>query len=68
MALPVLDRLPLEGHETVLDAGCGSGRVTAALLERLPRGAVVATDAAPSMIAQARERFAPSRACRCSTP
>ena len=58
MALPVLDRLPLEGHETVLDAGCGSGRVTAALLERLPRGAVVATDAAPSMIGQARERFA----------
>ncbi|HEU0024220.1 MAG TPA: methyltransferase domain-containing protein [Thermoleophilaceae bacterium] len=57
MALPVLDRLPLQGHETVLDAGCGSGRVTALLLERLPRGAVVATDAAPSMIEQARERF-----------
>ena len=58
MALPVLDRLPLTGDETVLDAGCGSGRVTAVLLERLPRGAVVATDAAPSMIDQARERFA----------
>ena len=58
MARPVLDRLPLSGHETVLDAGCGSGRVTAVLLERLPRGAVVATDAAPSMIEQARERFA----------
>ena len=24
----VLDRLPLGGDETVLDAGCGSGRVT----------------------------------------
>ena len=58
MARPVLDRLPLSGDETVLDAGCGSGRVTAVLLERLPRGAVVATDAAPSMIEQARERFA----------
>ena len=57
MALPVLDRLPLTGGETVLDAGCGSGRVTAVLLERLPRGAVVAADAAPSMIDQARERF-----------
>ncbi len=58
MALPVLDRLPLSGHETVLDAGCGSGRVTAVLLERVPQGAVVAADAAPSMVDQALERFA----------
>ena len=33
----VLDRLPLEGHERVLDAGCGSGRVTEQLLDRLRR-------------------------------
>jgi trans-aconitate 2-methyltransferase len=57
MARAVLERLPLAGHETVLDAGCGSGRVTALLLERLPRGAVVAADAAPSMVEQARERL-----------
>lgn len=50
----VLDRLPLTGDETVLDAGCGSGRVTRMLLERLPRGRVVAVDAAPSMVEQAR--------------
>ncbi len=41
----VLDRLELNGDETVLDAGCGSGRVTQALLERLPRGRVIAVDA-----------------------
>ncbi|HEY4394438.1 MAG TPA: hypothetical protein VGP64_10265 [Polyangia bacterium] len=29
----VLDRLPLEGDERVLDAGCGTGRVTATLHE-----------------------------------
>jgi trans-aconitate 2-methyltransferase len=58
MARPVLDRLALAGGEKVLDAGCGSGRVTALLLERLPRGRVVAVDAAPSMVEQARERFA----------
>jgi trans-aconitate 2-methyltransferase len=57
----VLDRLPLEGGETVLDAGCGSGRVTRMLLERLPKGHVVAVDSAPSMVAQAREALDPSR-------
>jgi trans-aconitate 2-methyltransferase len=50
----VLERLPLRGDETVLDAGCGSGRVTAMLLERLPRGHVVAVDGAPSMVEHAR--------------
>jgi trans-aconitate 2-methyltransferase len=50
MGLEVLDRLELEGGETVLDAGCGTGRVTRALLERLPRGRVIAVDAAPSMV------------------
>ncbi len=54
MARPVLERLPLKGDERVLDAGCGSGRVTQMLLQRLPRGHVVAVDAAPSMVEQAR--------------
>jgi trans-aconitate 2-methyltransferase len=54
MSKPVLDRLELAGDETVLDAGCGSGRVTQLLLERLPRGHVVAVDAAPSMVEEAR--------------
>ncbi|MDQ3934652.1 MAG: methyltransferase domain-containing protein [Actinomycetota bacterium] len=51
----VIDRLELQGDETVLDAGCGSGRVTRLLLERLPRGHVIAVDAAPSMVEFARE-------------
>lgn len=55
----VLERLPLEGDETVLDAGCGTGRVTELLLARLPRGRVVALDASAAMLAQARERLAP---------
>ncbi len=53
----VLDRLPLSGTETVLDAGCGSGRVTEALIERLPRGRVVAVDADESMVRAARDRL-----------
>lgn len=55
----VLDRLELDGDEAVLDAGCGSGRVTELLAARLPRGRVVALDASPSMIDQARDRLAP---------
>lgn len=53
----VLDRLPLRGDERVLDAGCGSGRVTEQLLGRLPRGAVVALDASAAMIDEARRRL-----------
>jgi trans-aconitate 2-methyltransferase len=50
----LFDRLALQGDETVLDAGCGSGRVTEKLLARLPHGRVVAVDGAPSMVAEAR--------------
>jgi trans-aconitate 2-methyltransferase len=54
----VVDRLPLEGDERVLDAGCGTGRVTAVLAERLPNGRVIALDGSRSMIEQARDRLA----------
>ena len=54
----VLERLPLNGDETVLDAGCGSGRVTEQLAERLAHGRVIALDASPSMVAEAGRRLA----------
>jgi len=59
LGLGVLERLELRGDEAVLDAGCGSGRITQALIERLPRGRVIAIDESPSMIAAARERLGP---------
>ena len=55
----VLERLPLGGDETVLDAGCGTGRVTELLLARLPRGRVVALDFSAAMLDQARRRLEP---------
>jgi trans-aconitate 2-methyltransferase len=61
MARNVLARLELRGDETVLDAGCGTGRVTRMLLELLPHGRVVAVDAAPSMVEQARVALAGDR-------
>ncbi len=48
----VIDDLHLEGHETVLDAGCGSGSVTLDLRARLPRGTIYAVDASAEMVAQ----------------
>ncbi|HLY65070.1 MAG TPA: class I SAM-dependent methyltransferase, partial [Chloroflexota bacterium] len=38
----------------MLDAGCGTGRVSELLLQRLPRGRLVALDADPAMIVEAR--------------
>jgi trans-aconitate 2-methyltransferase len=54
----VLDRLLLAGDERVLDAGCGSGRVTELLVGRVPHGHVVALDHSEGMLAEARRRLA----------
>src|SRR3954469_24697569 len=53
----VMKRLQLRGDETILDAGCGSGRLTQLLMERVPDGRVIGVDASPSMINAARERL-----------
>jgi trans-aconitate 2-methyltransferase len=58
----VLERLPLRGDETVLDAGCGSGRVTRKLLERLPSGRVIGLDASEEMVEHARAALPADRA------
>ena len=53
----LLETLALRGDETVMDAGCGSGRLTRLLLERLPRGRVIAVDLSPRMLETAREHL-----------
>jgi trans-aconitate 2-methyltransferase len=60
MGRDVLDRLELRGDERVLDAGCGTGRVTAALVDRLPKGDIVAVDGSPAMVEEARARLGDS--------
>lgn len=60
-AVDVLQRLELKGDETVVDAGCGSGNVTLALLEALPDGEVIAVDGSPAMVEAARERVGTDR-------
>lgn len=53
----VLSRLELRGDEVVLDAGCGTGRLTAELLEALPKGRVVGIDVSQNMLRSAREHL-----------
>ncbi len=54
----VIERIPLRGDETALDAGCGTGRVTRLLAERLPRGRVVGLDGSRAMVEEATARLA----------
>ena len=69
----VLSRLRLRGDEAVLDAGCGTGRLTAELLDALPRGRVVGIDLSRNMLRSAREHLAHFKRranlvlCGCST-
>jgi trans-aconitate 2-methyltransferase len=53
----VLDRIELRGDETVLDAGCGSGELTAELAARVPDGRVYAVDGSRRMVELARSRL-----------
>ncbi len=52
-----LEFVELSGDEDVVDAGCGTGRVTELLLGRLPEGSVLAVDVSEEMVAAARKRF-----------
>ncbi len=54
----VVERIPLGGGERAIDAGCGTGRVTRLLAERLPRGSVLAVDGSARMVEEAARQLA----------
>jgi trans-aconitate 2-methyltransferase len=60
----VLSRLSVRGDERAIDAGCGSGKLTGALLERLPDGSMVAIDRSWNMLLTARANLRPAFASR----
>jgi trans-aconitate methyltransferase len=62
----VLSRLTLAGDERVIDAGCGTGRLTGELAERLPRGRLVAIDRSWNMLLTARANLRPQHGRRIS--
>jgi trans-aconitate 2-methyltransferase len=53
----VLSKLRLRGNECLLDAGCGSGRLTRLLLESVPRGRVVGVDLSRNMLRHAQQEL-----------
>jgi trans-aconitate 2-methyltransferase len=54
----VVERIPLAGDERVIDAGCGTGRVTRLLAERVPRGEVEGVDGSRRMVEEAARLLA----------
>lgn len=54
----VLDRLDLHGGERLLDAGCGSGRVTIEIARRIPRGEIFGVDLSENMMRTTAAAFA----------
>jgi ubiquinone/menaquinone biosynthesis C-methylase UbiE len=58
-----LEELAVGRDEVVLDVGCGTGNLTAALLQRLgPAGRVLALDVVPAMLEVARSKNPDPRA------
>ena len=55
----VLNRLTVRGDERAIDAGCGSGRLTGDLMERLPNGRLIAIDRSWNMLMTARANLRP---------
>ena len=49
--------LNLQPDETLLDAGCGTGRDAQLALEQLPNGSLVCVDQSSTMLDQCRSRF-----------
>lgn len=56
-ASDLMKYVPLQGNEKVLDVGCGEGKITAELVQKLPKGSILGIDISPSMIEFAQKHF-----------
>jgi trans-aconitate methyltransferase len=59
-AQELIAKLGLRGDESVLDIGCGDGKITAVLAARLPGGSATGIDSSENMLDLASERFPPA--------
>jgi trans-aconitate 2-methyltransferase len=60
-AKELIPKLHLTGNESVLDVGCGDGKVTVEIAHALPKGKVVGVDSSPNMINLAKTNFPQER-------
>jgi trans-aconitate methyltransferase len=59
MANEQLALLALDGHQSILDVGCGDGKITAEIAARAPAATVLGVDPSRDMIAFASTHFGP---------
>jgi trans-aconitate methyltransferase len=57
LGMSIINQLYFKGTESVLDIGCGDGKLTAEIAKRVPRGHIVGVDVSPSMITESAKRF-----------
>lgn len=56
-AQELINKLHLKGTESVLDIGCGDGKVTALISSHLPEGSITGIDSSENMISLAQKNF-----------
>lgn len=47
LGIASLNDLELQGNESILDVGCGDGKITALLASKVPQGFVIGVDPYP---------------------
>ena len=60
-AMYLLKLLKIKGQESILDVGCGDGKITAFIAKELTQGIVCGTDSSSEMVEFAMNQFLPSK-------
>lgn len=50
----LIDGIQFNGDETILDVGCGNGKITSLISSKIPHGTIYAVDPSESMLEEAR--------------
>ena len=56
-AMAELEQLAIQSNQKILDIGCGSGKITAALATRVQAGKVTGLDLSRKMVQYAKQQY-----------